>query len=324
MWHTKSISDVAFKFNTDVERGLNKEEVQKRREENGLNKLEESKRESIIIRFLKQFNDFMIIILIIAAIISALISYIQKENDYIDSIIIISIVAFNALMGVIQEEKAEKSLDALKEMSAPMAKVIREGRHLTIPSVEVVVGDIVILEAGNYVPADARLISSYNLKAEESSLTGETESIEKNSRAILDEDIPIGDMINMVFSGSIITSGHGEAIVTEIGMNTRVGKIAKMLITGESPETPLQKRLRRGREKIRSISTGYMFCNFCNRNNKENRANRNVYDISWTSCSSNTRRVTSSSYNYAFNWRYKNGKKKCNNKKIASCRDIRL
>ena len=272
MWHTMSSKDVSLKINTNMSKGLTKEEVIERREKYGINKLEEVSKESIFIKFIKQFNDFMIIILIIAAIVSALISYFQHENDYVDSIIIISIVVFNALMGVIQEEKAEKSIDALKEMSAPVAKVIRDGRHLTIPAVDVVVGDIIILESGNYVPADARLISSYNLKAEESSLTGETESIIKNANAIFNEDIPIGDMANMVFSGAIITSGHGEAIVTETGMNTKVGKIAKMLITGESPETPLQKRLRRGRKKIRFCCLRYMFCNFCNRNNKENRS----------------------------------------------------
>lgn len=301
MWHTMSSKDVSLKINTNMSKGLTKEEVIERREKYGINKLEEVSKESIFVKFIKQFNDFMIIILIIAAIVSALISYFQHENDYVDSIIIISIVVFNALMGVIQEEKAEKSIDALKEMSAPVAKVIRDGRHLTIPAVDVVVGDIIILESGNYVPADARLISSYNLKAEESSLTGETESIVKNANAIFNEDIPIGDMANMVFSGAIITSGHGEAIVTETGMNTKVGKIAKMLITGEAPETPLQKRLRRGRKKIRFCCLRYMFCNLCNRNNKENRPYRNVYDICWTSCSSNTRRVTSSSYNHAIN-----------------------
>ena len=272
MWYTKKIKDVEETLKTSIKYGLGQKEVEKRRMEFGKNRLEEKKKESIIVKFFKQFNDFMIIILIIAAIVSAFISYFQHENDYVDSIIIISIVVFNALMGVIQEEKAEKSIDALKEMSAPVAKVIRDGRHLTIPAVDVVVGDIIILESGNYVPADARLISSYNLKAEESSLTGETESIIKNANAIFNEDIPIGDMANMVFSGSIITSGHGEAIVTETGMNTKVGKIAKMLITGESPETPLQKRLRRGRKKIRFCCLRYMFCNFCNRNNKENRS----------------------------------------------------
>lgn len=288
MWHTMSIKDVALKTNTNISEGLFKEEVEERRKKYGENKLEEAKKESIIIKFIKQFNDFMIIVLIVAAIISAIISYFSHENDYVDSIIIISIVVFNAIMGVIQEEKAEKSLDALKEMSAPIAKVIREGKRIQIPASQVVVGDIIILEAGNYVTADARLISSFNLKAEESSLTGETESIIKNADAIFNEEIPIGDMTNMVFSGSIITSGHGEGIVTETGMNTKVGKIAKLLITGESPETPLQKRLRRGRKKAWVCCTRNMLCNFYYRNNKENRTNRNVHDFSGTSCSGNT------------------------------------
>ena len=205
--------------------------------------MKEKKKESIFVKFLKQFNDFMIITLIIAAIISAVVSKLNGEADYIDSIIIVAIVIFNAIMGLVQEQKAEKSLEALKKMTAPNAKVRRNGRVQEIDATLVVPGDIVILEAGNYVPADCRLINSYNLKIEESALTGETIPSLKDSSKILKENTAMGDLCNMVFATTIVVNGHGEAIVVETGMNTRVGKIAGMIIEDESPETPIQKKL---------------------------------------------------------------------------------
>lgn len=158
MWHTLSINEVQRKLRTNISKGITEEEAKKRREKYGENKLQEQKKESLFKRFIKQFNDFMIIILIIAAIISAVIAKVEGSNDYIDSIIIIAIVILNSIMGVIQEAKAEKSLEALKKMSAPVAKVKRDGKIITIKGTEVVPGDIVILEAGNYVPADLSLI----------------------------------------------------------------------------------------------------------------------------------------------------------------------
>lgn len=243
MWQSFNVGEVARKLRTNIERGLSKEEAENRRNKHGPNKLEEKKKENIFIRFIKEFKDFMIIILIIAAIISAVVSYIQGQNDYIDSIIIIAIVVLNAIMGLVQEAKAEKSLEALKDMSAPVAKVRRDGRILTIKGTEVVPGDIVLLEAGNYVPADCRLINSYNLKVEESSLTGETVPVTKDAEVLLDSKTPIGDTLNMAFANTIVVNGHAEAIVTEIGMNTKVGQIAKMIITNEAPETPIQRKL---------------------------------------------------------------------------------
>ena len=185
----------------------------------------------------------MIIILIIAAIVSAIISKAQNTGDYVDSIIIILIVILNALMGLIQEEKAEKAMESLKKMSAPTAKVRRNNKIITIDAVDVVPGDVVILEAGNYVPADCRLIKAFNLKIEESSLTGETVPILKDADVILKKSISLGDMVNMCFATTVIVNGHGEAIVTETGMNTSVGKIAKMIISDKTPETPIQKKL---------------------------------------------------------------------------------
>lgn len=243
MWHSCSVEEIAKNLKTNINIGLSDDEAQKRFERYGPNNLKEKKKESILVKFIKQFNDFMIITLIIAAIISAVVSKLNGEADYIDSIIIVAIVIFNAIMGLVQEQKAEKSLEALKKMTAPNAKVRRNGRVQEIDATMVVPGDIVILEAGNYVPADCRLINSYNLKIEESALTGETIPSLKDSSKILKENTAMGDLCNMVFATTIVVNGHGEAIVVETGMNTRVGKIAGMIIEDESPETPIQKKL---------------------------------------------------------------------------------
>lgn len=243
MWHTYDIGNLIYKLKSNLLYGISNEEAQKRLEKYGKNKIEDKKKESIFIKFIKQFNDIMIIILIISAIVSAAVAKIEGSGDYIDSIIIISIVILNAIMGTVQEAKAEKSIDALKKMSTPVAKVKREGNIITVPSEEIVIGDIIILEAGNYVPADCRIIKSYNLKIEESSLTGETIPILKDENVKLKGDCNIGDMVNMAFGTTIITNGSAEAVVVETGMNTKVGKIANMIINDESPETPIQKKL---------------------------------------------------------------------------------
>lgn len=249
MWHTISLGETVKKLNTDLNTGLSEEQVKKARERSGENKLTEGKKESIFVKFIKQFNDFMIIILIVAAVISAIMAYMEGTGDYLDSVIIIFIVVLNAIMGVVQEAKAEKSLDALKKMSAPTAKVKRDGIIKEIPSTEVVPGDYIIIETGSYIPADSRLVKSYNLKVEESALTGETVPVLKDEKAVLKENIPIGDMVNMVWGATIAVSGHAEAIVTDTGMNTKVGKIATLIISDDAPETPLQKKLRRSTEK---------------------------------------------------------------------------
>ena len=243
MWQTLRKEEALRKLGTNEKQGLTDEEIKERQQKYGKNKLQEKKKESVLIKFIKQFNDFMIIILIIASIISAVISKMQGENDYVDSIIIIGIVVFNALMGVIQEAKAEKSIEALKQMTPQLAKVIRNGKYMEINAEELVKGDIIILEAGNYVPADCRILESYNLKIEESSLTGETEPCLKDANIICKKDIPLGDMKNLAFMASITVNGHGKAVVTETGMNTKVGQIANMIIEDKAPETPLQRKL---------------------------------------------------------------------------------
>ena len=243
MWHTMSVGEVRRKLQTSLKAGLDEDVIRKRKEIYGKNKLEENKKEGLFIKFIKQFNDFMIIILIIASIISAGISYYEGSNDYFDSIIIIAIVVFNAIMGLVQETKAEKALDDLKKLTSPIAKVKRNGKISNVKTEEIVPGDIIVLETGNYVPADGRLISSFNLKVEESALTGENLPVLKNADIILNSKTNIADTVNMVFATTVVVGGHAEAIVTDIGMDTKVGKIAKMIITDKSPETPIQKKL---------------------------------------------------------------------------------
>ena len=243
MWYEKSTEEVAKRLKTNARIGLAEKEVNQRKAEFGKNKLDEQKKENIIIRFIKQFNDFMIIILIIASIVSAVVSKIQGENDYFDSIIIIAIVILNAIMGLVQEERAEKSIESLKKMTPEIAKVIRDGKVEEVTAEELVPGDVIELEDGKYVPADCRIIESYNLKIEESSLTGETEPVAKIKEQLHEKNITLGDMKNMAFMTTVVVAGHGKAIVTETGMDTKIGQIADMIIKEEAPETPIQKKL---------------------------------------------------------------------------------
>lgn len=185
MWHTLDIVDVARKLRSNINYGITEEEAKIRLEKYGKNCIENKKKENFFVKFLGQFNDIMIIILIISSIISALVTKFEGTGDYLDSIIIIAIVVLNAIMGTIQELKAEKSIDALKKMSSPVVKVKRAGNIINIPNEDVVVGDLVYLEAGNYVPADCRIIKSYNLKIEEASLTGENVPILKDEKVKL-------------------------------------------------------------------------------------------------------------------------------------------
>ena len=243
MWHTLDKEKVLNEFGTSEKLGLSEITAKKIQEKKGKNKLRDKPKEKLIVKFIKQFKDFIIIILIIASIVSAGMSWYEGSNDYIDSIIIIAIVILNAIMGVLQEAKAEKSIESLKKMTPQKTKVIRDGQEKEINVEDVVPGDIVILEAGNYIPADCRLLECFNFKVEESSLTGETVPVLKDASKICNEKVALGDMVNMVFMASIVVNGHAKAIVTETGMDTRVGKIANMIIENEAPETPIQKKL---------------------------------------------------------------------------------
>ena len=241
-WFNKSVDEIKNELNTDIDVGLNEEEVKKRQKEDGFNELEEKKKKSLFVKFLEQFKDFMIIILIIAAIISGVVGQMQGEG-FTDSIIILIVVILNAVIGVVQESKAEKSLEALKKMSSYSAKVVRNGKVIVVPSRELVKGDIVVVDTGDYVPADIRIVESANLKSQESSLTGESVPVEKNAELIENEEVGIGDRTNMLFSSSLITYGRGKGIVVETGMHTEVGNIAGMLNNVEETATPLQQKL---------------------------------------------------------------------------------
>ena len=241
-WYNKTSEYITKKLETNIVLGLTEQDIQKRREKYGLNEIKEEKKTPLLIKFLEQFKDFMIIVLILAAIVSGVVGY-AKGEGITDSIIIMIVVIVNAIIGVAQENKAEKSLEALKKMSAYSAKVVRDGKILVIPSRELVPGDIVLLETGDYVPADIRLIEAINLKAQEASLTGESVPSDKCEKVLTDTDVGIGDRNNMVFSSSLITYGRGKGIVVETGMNTEVGKIAGILNSTEKSDTPLQQKL---------------------------------------------------------------------------------
>lgn len=242
-WHSMSIEDTLRELNSDIKQGLTLTKVQERQRLYGKNIIESKKGKNLLQKFIAQFADFMIIILICAAIISLAVSYMKGKPDFVDPIIIMMIIILNAFLGVLQEARAERALEALKKMSAPTAHVLRDNRVTELSSSELVPGDIVMLETGSFVPADCRLIHSLNLRVEEASLTGESHPVEKNAAICLLPDTSPADRINMVMATSTILYGRGVGIVTSIGMNTQVGHIAQMIMEDDTPDTPLQKRL---------------------------------------------------------------------------------
>ena len=242
--HSENKENLLNLLQTDSVNGLTSEEVEQRRQQYGENKLKEKKKKTNIQRFFEQFKDAMIIILLVAAVVSFVIACIEKNpSEFFEPALILLIVIINAIMGVAQESKAEKALDALKNMSAPHARVLRDGKEQIIDASLLVPGDIILLEAGDFVPADARLLRSVSLKSEESALTGESVPSEKDANAIVKENASVGDRTNMVFSGCSITYGTATAVVTAIGMETEMGKIANLLSNESDGQTPLQKKL---------------------------------------------------------------------------------
>ena len=238
-WHQQSVDQVCSELNTNKETGLTSGEAKHRLEQYGPNELAHKEGPGIFRMFLEQLKDYMVIILIIASVVSIMV------GEVTDSLVIIGIVIINACLGVFQEYRAGKALEALKKMSAPNAKVIRDGVQVTIPACELVPGDIVELETGDYIPADVRLFSSINLKVEEAALTGESVPVEKFADAKLEGDIGLGDQINAGFMSTLVTYGRGAGIVTLTGMNTVIGKIAEMIQQDETEATPLQKKLQK-------------------------------------------------------------------------------
>ncbi len=242
--HDKQNEAVLQALSTDPQRGLTQAEVTARQAKYGVNKLREKKKKTTVQRFFDQFKDAMILILIAAAVVSFVIACVeQNPKEFFEPALILLIVILNAVMGVMQESKAEKALDALKNMSAPHARVIRDGEEKIIGAAELVPGDIIRLEAGDFVPADARLLHSVSLKSEESALTGESVPSEKDASIVVDTKAPIGDRTNMVFSGCSITYGTATAVVTATGMDTEMGRIANLLDSEVEGQTPLQEKL---------------------------------------------------------------------------------
>ena len=242
--HNTPQADLLKELRTSLEAGLSSQEAQQRLGKYGENKLAEKKKKTNLQRFLEQFKDAMIIILLLAAAVSFVVACFGHDPmEFFEPLLILLIVVLNAVLGMVQEAKAEKALDALKSMSAPHARVLRDGKEQVIDAAQLVPGDVIRLEAGDFIPADARLLKSVSLKSEESALTGESVPSEKDAAALVEEKAPLGDRSNMVFSGCSVTYGTATAVVTGTGMNTEMGKIAGLLEGEEEGQTPLQQKL---------------------------------------------------------------------------------
>lgn len=236
-WYQLSSKELADRLKTNLDQGLSSKQAVKREKKLGENKLREQERQSIIGLFLDQFKDFMVIVLLVTTLVSALL------GEYVDAVAIFSIVILNAILGFIQEFRAEKSLDALKQLTAPVCNVLRDGKHKVVEAKELVPGDVVLLEAGDRVPADARLLTASSLQVNESALTGESVPAEKDANWQGESEVALPDRENMVFMGTLLTRGKAKAVVVETGMNTEIGKIATMIHDSFEVETPLQRRL---------------------------------------------------------------------------------
>ena len=243
MWHTLSEKRLMNNLKTSAD-GLSPDEAENRLKKIGKNSFEETKKKSFLGAFLKQMSDSMVLILLAAAAVSVAVSYISGEAEYLDALIILAIVMFNAITGVVQEFKAEHALQALKKMNSPTAKVIRKGKEFSVNTENLVPGDVIILNTGDFVPADARLTSAVALTANESALTGETREVEKNCSVSPDGQAEV-EAPNMVWANTVITGGRGKAVVVATGMNTQTGKVAGMIINSQTPQTPLQLRLKK-------------------------------------------------------------------------------
>ncbi len=250
--HKKTKEQIVKEFDTNLTIGLSKEEVELRTSKYGLNELEGKKKVSIFVKFLLEFKDPLIIILLAAAVISLIIDI----HEWVESLIIFIVVTLNAILGVFQENKAEKSLEALKKMSSPLCKVIRDGSVQQVETSSLVPGDLILVEAGDFVPADIRILECSNLQVDESALTGESVASNKNADVIEQEEIPLGDKKNLLFSSTFITNGRAKGIVISTGMNTEIGKIAGMLIDDNDTETPLQRKLAQVSKVIGILALG--------------------------------------------------------------------
>lgn len=255
-WYSITVTELIRKTGINPEQGLTQKQADRARKEWGANELQQEKGPGLLRRFFSQFKDFMILTLLAAALISFLASYFQGNADFTDPCIILAIVVINAIIGIYQEQRAEHSLEALRSLQTPETLVMRDGNKVTIPSRDLVPGDIVCLETGCQIPADGRLLTCHNLSTEESALTGETGTVSKTTDALTSHSIPLGDRRNYVFSGTAVTTGRGTFYVTETGMNTQIGQIAGMLAREESPETPLTRRLNKTGKMLGMLALG--------------------------------------------------------------------
>ena len=239
-WYTKSSAQALQELDTNSSRGLTSTQAAQRLQQYGPNQLEKPKPTPLILRFLLQLKDPMIVVLLFAAALSLISTH---GEDWIEAVIILLIVVVNAVISITQENSAHKALEALEQMSAPLARVVRDGQTLRLDTRQLVPGDIILLEAGDLVPADGRILHCANLKVDESAITGESVPVSKESGAVLAEDTEVGDQSNMVISSTVITNGRATCVVTATGMDTQVGRIAGMLLNQSDPSTPLQRKM---------------------------------------------------------------------------------
>ncbi|BDP69055.1 magnesium-transporting ATPase [Enterococcus faecium] len=252
--YKQTIEEVKKVTEADPDTGLSSQEVDERRKKQGLNKFDEAPKESMIKKFFRSLSDFTTIILLVAAVISFYTAFATEHGDLFEGLLIIAIVVINSVLAIVQEGNAEKALESLQDMNKQTATVIRDGKVTTVESEQLVVGDILVLESGDAISADARLIEASQLRVEESALTGESEAVEKNAAFIAEEDESLGDQLNMVFKGCTVAAGRGKAIVTAIGMATEMGKIADLLNENTMQKTPLQVRLNQLGKRISMIA----------------------------------------------------------------------
>lgn len=252
--YKQTIEEVKKVTEADPDTGLSSQEVDERRKKQGLNKFDEAPKESMIKKFFRSLSDFTTIILLVAAVISFYTAFATEHGDLFEGLLIIAIVVINSVLAIVQEGNAEKALESLQDMNKQTATVIRDGKVTTVESEQLVVGDILVLESGDAISADARLIEASQLRVEESALTGESEAVEKDAAFIAEEDESLGDQLNMVFKGCTVAAGRGKAIVTAIGMATEMGKIADLLNENTMQKTPLQVRLNQLGKRISMIA----------------------------------------------------------------------
>ncbi len=264
--YSESLDAVVSGLQSSRTEGLTSTRAEERLREYGPNQLRAKKKKTNLQRFFEQFKDVMILILIAAAVVSFIVACNGHEtSEFFEPLLILLIVILNAIMGMVQESKAEKAMEALQSMSAPHARVIRDGKEVVIDAVQVVPGDIILVEAGDNIPADARLIESASLKSEESALTGESVPSEKDASLQIKENAPLGDRANMIYSGCSVAYGRGRAVVTATGMNTEMGQIAGLLEGESDTQTPLQQKAGTAGQ-ISGISGYCRMCDhFCDR-----------------------------------------------------------